>query len=164
MQGGHGPPFKDLMEDKEVPKALKRFGELVGYTEADLEQFQAGDPRLRQMERLGRAAARYAIAAEVVKARNCNSGNQEGDKFILDVDGNFLPKFCPPRLCVYAMSQLAVPVALINERLSEGLDPNQFHFMHQVRCLDVGVQCGGYGEVRFEVKVVPRQKDSKPRP
>jgi hypothetical protein len=53
---------------------------------------------------------------------------------------------------------LAVPVALINERLGEGLDPSQFHFMHQVRCLDVGVECGGYGEVRLEIKVVPRVK------
>jgi uncharacterized repeat protein (TIGR04076 family) len=143
------------MEDN---KALKRFGELVGYTEADLEHFQPGDPRLRQMERLGRAAARYSIQAEVVRARHCNSGYREGDKFILDVDGNFIPKFCPSRLCVYAISQLAVPVALINERLSEGLDPNQFHFMHQVRCLDVGVACGGYGEVMLEIKVVPRVK------
>jgi uncharacterized repeat protein (TIGR04076 family) len=116
------------------------------------------------MERLGRAAAKYSIAVEVVAARNCNSRYQAGDIFILDVDGNFIPKFCPPKLCVYAVSQLAVPVALINERLSEGLDPNQFHFMHQVRCLDVGVACGGYGEVRFEVKVVPRVKDTKPRP
>jgi len=144
-------------------KALKRFGELVGYTEVDLKQFQAGDPRLRQMERLGRAAARYSIQAEVVKARNCNSGYRVGDKFILDMDGNFIAKFCPPRLCVYAISQLAVPVALINERLSEGLDPNQFHFMHQVRCLDVGVDCAGYGEVRLEVKVVARVKELKVR-
>ena len=142
----------------EENKALKRFGELVGYTEADLEQFQAGDPRLRQMERLGRAAARYSIQAEVVKARNCNSGYQAGDKFILDVNGNFITKLCPARLCVYAISQLAVPVALINERLGEGLDPNRFHFMHQVRCLDVGVECGGYGEVMFGIKVVPRVK------
>ena len=148
----------------EENKALKRFGELVGYTEAELVLFQPGDPRLRQMERLGRAAVRYSIQVEVVMARNCNSGYQAGDKFILDVDGNFITKFCPSKLCVYAISQLAVPVALINERLSEGLDPNKFHFMHQVRCLDVGVVCGGYGEVRFEVKVVPRVKDSKPRP
>jgi uncharacterized repeat protein (TIGR04076 family) len=139
-------------------KALKRFGDRVGYTEADLKQFQAGDPRLRQMERLARAAARYSIQAEVVKARNCNSGYQPGDKFILDVNGNFITKLCPARLCVYAISQLAVPVALINERLGEGLDPNQFHFMHQVRCLDVGVECGGYGEVMLEIKVVPRVK------
>ena len=149
------------MEDH---KALKRFGAKVGYTEAELALFQDEDPRLRQMERLGRAAARYSIAARVVRANNCNSGYQEGDTFILDVDGNFITKFCPSRLCVYAISQLAVSVALINERLSEGLDPNQFHFMHQVRCLDVGVACGGYGEVRFEVKVVPRVKDAKPRP
>jgi len=149
------------MEDN---KALKRFGDRVGYTEADFKHFESGDPRLRQMERLGRAAARYSIAVEVVKARNCNSGYREGDKFILDVDGNFITRFCPSRLCVYAVSQLTVPVALINERLSEDLDPNQFHFMHQVGCLDVGVACGGYGEVRFEVKVVPRVKESKPRP
>jgi len=146
------------MEDREKPKALKRFGELVGYSESDLEHFQAGDPRLRQMERLGRAAARYSIQAEVVRARHCNSGYKVGDTFILDVDGNFITKFCPAKLCVYAISQLAVPVALINERLSEGLDPNRFHFMHQVRCLDVGVECGGYGEVMLEVKVVPRVK------
>ena len=149
------------MEDN---KALKGFGDRVGYTEADFKHFEPGDPRLRQMERLGRAAARYSIAATVVQARNCNSGYQAGDRFILDVDGNFITKFCPSRLCVYAVSQLTVPVALINERLSEDLDPNQFHFMHQVRCLDVGVACGGYGEVQFEVKVVPRVKESKPRP
>ena len=143
------------MEDN---KTLRRFGELVGYTETDLKHFQVGDPRVRQMERLGRAAARYSIAAEVVKARHCNSGYKQGDKFILDVDGNFLTRFCPSRLCVYLISQMAVPVALINERLSEGLDPNQFHFMHQVRCLDVGVECGGYGEVMLEIKVVPRVK------
>ncbi len=148
----------------EVNKNLKRFAEKVGYREADLARFQSGDPRLRQMEKLGRAAARYSIVAEVVAARHCNSGYQVGDKFILDVDGNFHPKLCPPKLCVYAVSQMAVPVALINERLSEGLDPNQFHFMHQVRCLDVGVECAGYGEVRFEIKVVPRVKEAKPRP
>jgi uncharacterized repeat protein (TIGR04076 family) len=143
------------MEDKRV---LKRFGERVGYTEVEMEQFGAGDPRLRQISRLARAAARYSIAAEVVRSRNCNSGYQEGDKFILDVDGNFITKLCPPRLCVYLISQLVVPVALINERLSEGLDPNQFHFMHQVRCLDVGVDCAGYGEVMLRISVVPRVK------
>jgi len=149
------------MEDN---KTLKRFGERVGYTAADLAHFQAGDPRLRHMERLGRAAARYSIQAEVVRARNCNSGYQEGDKFILDVDGNFLPKLCPSRLCVYLVAQLVVPVALINERLSEGLDPNQFHFMHYVRCPDLGVECSGYGEVMLAVKIVPRIKEAKPRP
>ena len=144
-----------MMDEK---KFLRRFGERVGYTEAEMELIPEGDPRLRQITKLTRAAARYSIQAEVVAAKNCNSGYQAGDKFILDVDGNFVTKFCPPRMCVYLMAQMPVPVALINERLSEGLDPNQFHFMKYVRCPDAGVECSGYGEVMVEVSVVPRVK------
>ncbi len=61
-------------------------------------------------------------------------------------------------MCVYLVSQLTVPVALINERLSEGLDPNDFHFMRYVRCLDTGVECLGYGEVMLKVQVIPRER------
>ena len=139
-------------------KALKRFGNRVGYTPEEMELFQEGDPRLRQMHRLAQAAPKYSIVAEVVQAKNCNSGYQVGDKFALDVDGNFIAKLCPERLCVYAMGQFVVPVALINERVSEGLDPNHFHFMKVVQCPDMGVDCAGYGQVRFEMKVVPRIK------
>ncbi|MFI5331742.1 MAG: hypothetical protein ACHQ2F_12040 [Desulfobaccales bacterium] len=143
----------------EENKALRRYAARVGYTDEETEKFLEGDPRLRLIERLGQVAARYSIVAEVVESCNCNSGYRVGDRFILDVAGNFLPELCPKRLCVYLLSQLTVPVALINERLSEGLDPNLFHFMHQVRCPDAGVDCAGYGEVRLEVKVVtPRIK------
>jgi hypothetical protein len=72
------------------------------------------------------------------------------------MDGNFITKFCPKKLCVYLSSQLTIPVAQINERLSEGLDPNHFHFMRYVRCPDVGVECFGYGEVMLKVEVVSR--------
>ena len=139
-------------------KYLRRFGERVGYTEAEMEAIHEGDPRLRQIVKLTRAAARYSIQAEVVSARHCNSGYKAGDKFILDVDGNFVTKLCPARLCVYLMAQMQIPVALINERLSEDLDPNQFHFMKFVRCPDAGVECAGYGEVMVQVSVVPRVK------
>jgi len=139
-------------------KSLRRFGERVGYSDAEREQFTEGDPRLRQITRLTRAAARYSIQAEVVAARHCNSGYQVGDRFILDVDGNFVTKLCPPRMCVYLVAQMQVPVALINERLSEGLDPNQFHFMRYLRCPDAGVECSGYGEVMLRINVVPRIK------
>lgn len=140
------------------PKALKRFGARVGYTQEEMELFKEGDPRIRHMHRLAQAAPKYSLVAEVAQAENCNSGYQKGDTFVLDVDGNFISNLCPRRLCVYAVSQFTVPVALINERLSEGLDPNEFHFMKTIRCLDVGVQCKGYGRVRFDMRVVPRIK------
>ncbi len=147
------------MADKAAEKALKRYAARVGYTDEEVEQFPEGDPRLRLIHRLGEVAARYSIVAEVIKSCNCNSGYRVGDRFILDVAGNFLLELCPKRLCVYLLSQLTVPVALINERLSEGLDPNLFHFMHQVRCPDAGVDCAGYGEVTVAIKAVtPRIK------
>ncbi len=108
------------------------------------------------MERLAEAAPRYAIEAQVVASSHCNSGHVAGQKLVLDVDGNLISKLCPKKVCVYLASQLVVPVALINERLSEGLDPHAFHFMRTVRCPDTGVHCLGYGEVKMRVRVVPR--------
>jgi len=140
---------------------LNKFAARVGYSQADLEHFQEGDPRLRQMEKLAKAAPRFSIEGKVIKSRHCNTGYKVGDRFILDVDGNFITKLCPEKICVYLSSQLVVPVALINERLSESLDPNSFHFMHFVKCLDVGVECSGYGEVMLEMKAVPRVKHLK---
>jgi uncharacterized repeat protein (TIGR04076 family) len=140
-------------------KLVRKYGERVGYTETELERFQEGGHRIRQVSRLSRAAGKYSIKAEVVDSRNCNSGHIVGQTFILDVDGNFITKLCPSKMCVYLLSQLTIPVALINERLSEGLEPNDFHFMRFVRCPDSGVDCYGYGEVMLRVQVVPRVRE-----
>lgn len=76
----------------------------------------------------------------------------------MKIKSNFITKLCPKKLCVCLISQLAIPVAVINERLSEALDPNDFHFVRHVRCLDTGVECLGYGEVMMQVRVVSRKK------
>lgn len=136
---------------------LRQYGDRVGYDPSDLEKLQEGDFRARHIRRLAKAAAQFSIEAEVVASRHCNSGYKVGDKFVLDTDGNFIAKLCPKKMCVYLISQLMVPVALINERLSEGLDPGPFHFMHYVRCPDTGVDCSGYGEVTVKVGAVPRK-------
>ena len=143
-------------------KIIRRYAERVGYSDAEIEKLSEGNHRVRHINRVFNAAPLYSIEAEVVKARHCSSGYKEGDRFVLDVDGNLIGKLCPKRLCVYLISQLTVPVALINERLSEGLEPNDFHFMRYVRCPDVGVDCSGYGEVMLRVGVVPRRKYVSP--
>jgi uncharacterized repeat protein (TIGR04076 family) len=137
---------------------IRKYGQRVGYSDFEIKKFKEGAHRIRQIKRLSEAAPLYSIEAEVVAARHCNSGHKVGQKFVLDVDGNFITKLCPKRMCVYLISQLTIPVALINERLSEGLPPNDFHFMRYVQCPDVGVECLGYGEVTLKVKVVPRAK------
>ena len=136
---------------------LRLYGEKVGYNDEELEKFKEGGHRVRFLNRLSQVGEKHTIEAEVVRSKHCNSGYKVGDKLILDTYGNFLSKLCPKRMCVYLISQLMIPVALINERLSEDLNPNQFHFMHYVRCLDVGVECSGYGEVMLRVQPVPRR-------
>ena len=139
-------------------KIIKKYGRRVGYTESEIKTFEIGNHRIRQVEKLSKAALEYTIMAEVVEAKHCNSGHTRGQTFTLDVDGNFITKLCPKKMCVYLISQLSIPVALINERLSEGLEPNDFLFMRYVKCPDVGVECYGYGEVMLKVNVVPRNK------
>ncbi len=138
-------------------KIIKRYSHRVGYTNEEEEHFKECGHRIRQVERLSQAAPKYTIVAEVIESRNCNSGHVVGQTFMLDVDGNFITKRCPKRMCVYLISQLTIPVALINERLSERLEPNDFHFMRYARCPDTGVNCYGYGEVMVKVQVVPRE-------
>ena len=137
---------------------IKKYGQRVGYSESQLDSFHKGGHRIRHVERLAEAAPQYSIEAEIAAAQHCNSGHQVGQKIILDMDGNFITKLCPKKMCVYLISQLAIPVALINERLSEALDPDNFHFMRYVKCLDAGVDCLGYGEVIMKVRVVSRVK------
>ena len=139
-------------------EVITRYGRRVGYTDTEISSFCQGGHRVRHVKRISSAASLYSIQAEVVKARHCNSGHETGQKFILDIDGAFISKLCPNKMCVYLISQLTVPVALINERLSEAHDPNDFHFMRYVRCPDVGVECLGYGEVMLKVSAVPRVK------
>lgn len=146
------------MFDKNDQDYLPRYAQRVGYSEEDLGHIGPNDPRRRHINRLAEAAGKYTIVAEVVASEHCNSGHKIGDKLYLDLDGNFLTRLCPKRVCVYLAGQLMIPVALINERLSAGLDPNRFHFAPYVRCPDTGVACSGYGQTMVRVRVVPREE------
>jgi hypothetical protein len=137
---------------------LQRYSQRVGYNAKEIDLFRERGHRIRHVDRLSDAGLLYSIVAEVVEGRHCNSGHKVGQKLVLDINGNFITKLCPSRICVYLASQLTIPVALINERLSEKLEPNDFHFMRYVRCPDAGVECLGYGEVKLKVEVVPRDK------
>jgi uncharacterized repeat protein (TIGR04076 family) len=143
-----------------VEDVVEQFGRRLKYSHREMAQFLEKGHRTRHVKRLSKAAPLYSIEAEVIRSGHCNSGHIEGQKFIMDIDGNFITRYCPNKMCVYLISQLQVPVALINERLSEGHEPNDFHFMRYVRCPDVGVECLGYGEVMLKIQVVSRVKST----
>ncbi len=89
---------------------IRKYAERVGYTNADMEKFRQGGHRIRQVNRLSEAAPLYSIEAEVVESRNCNSGHANGQKMILDIDGNLIAKFCPALRLMQEHGLAALPV------------------------------------------------------
>ncbi|BBD08657.1 hypothetical protein [Desulfovibrio ferrophilus] len=137
---------------------LERFNKYLEYNSDEAAMVAADEPRARFIEALAEASGQYLIVVEVLESANCNSGYNVGDQFVLDVAGNFIAKRCPQRMCVYLISQLALPLGLMNERFCAGLDPNGIHFMRRVNCLDAGVACKGYGAVQVGISAVPRRE------
>jgi hypothetical protein len=64
--------------------------------------------------------------------------------------GILLPDESTASLCLWAIAPLLPFNYMIYDRLYEKLDPNGI-FPDHVRCTDVGVACGGFGEVLFKI-------------
>jgi len=78
-----------------------------------------------------------------------------GDRFYFDGAGNLLTKRCPKKVCIYALNAAAGLIFASNELVYAGVDPNEMRFK-RAGCFDVGVRCGGWGRVVFELNVVDR--------
>jgi uncharacterized repeat protein (TIGR04076 family) len=96
------------------------------------------------------------IVAEVVDAHGCNSRHRVGDRIHFDGAGNLLTEFCPKKVCVHVLSATATLIFAANELFYAGVDPNDMRF-NRASCLDVGLQCGGWGKVVVEISVKERE-------
>jgi uncharacterized repeat protein (TIGR04076 family) len=123
----------------------------VGYTDAEMELFKKRPfPHKILQTKVITDVIRTNIIFEIVEAHNCNVGHKAGDKFYFNGEGYIITSKCPEKICPHLMPFMARMMWLIPERLYEGLDPKPtFPFGH---CDDVGVRCGGMGQVLMEVK------------
>jgi len=125
----------------------------LGYTDDELEKFK-NDPRNRKIMAKSKDLLGKTIVFEVVKSRGCNIEHKVGDKFLFSAEGYMLAHKGPKKVCPYILPAMARLVWIIQERIYEGLDPKPF--FHRAHCDDVGLDCGGWGCVVFEAKVVDR--------
>ena len=123
----------------------------VGYTDAQMKLFKKHPLSQKMLQtKTITNILRTNIIFEVVEAHNCNIGHKAGDKFYFNGEGYMITKKCPDKICPYLMPFMAHTMFLIQDRLFEGLDPiPTFPFGH---CMDVGVECGGMGQVLLETK------------
>lgn len=121
----------------------------LGYDDEQMALFKA---RAKNAEIVEAAPALMGktLVAEVVDAHGCASQHKVGDKFYFDGAGNLLTKHAPERVCIHALSAASVLMYVADELFYAGADPNDMR-LNRVGCLDVGVQCGGWGHVVMEV-------------
>ena len=132
------------------------FQKRLGYKDEEMRVFR-DNPRNVDIVSQGSALMNKMIVVEVVESHGCNSRHKVGGKFYFDGAGNLITELCPKKVCVHALSAMATLIFASNELFYAGVDPNEMRFK-RAGCIDVGLQCGGWGNVVMEIKVEDREE------
>lgn len=139
-----------------INEEIKSFiQEHLGYTDEEMKIFLENP---KNIEILTKAPdlMKKTIVIEVVKSHGCNSQHKVGDKFYFDGIGNLLTKLCPKRICISALSAVEKLIYASTALSYAGANPNEMEF-NRVGCSDVGLQCGGWGNIVMEIRVEDRK-------
>lgn len=128
----------------------------LGYNDDEMKKFRE-NPRNADVISKAPALMDKTIVIEVVETHGCNSRHNVGDRFYFDGSGNLLTKLCPSRICFGAMSAMPALVSMAHELFYAGVDPNEMRFK-RVGCIDIGINCGGWGRVIMDIKIEDRKK------
>ena len=133
-------------------KISKEMQEKYGYSDEQAESLNEGQAKL--VGEIG-GVLDYRIIAEVVRSENCISGHNVGDKFVMNGAGQLLPEECTNknRLCMFAVGKLTHAAAIVFDRIMSGQDPTSGSVFEVMRCEDVGVENGGWGEIVMKIRV-----------
>lgn len=133
-----------------------RLQDHLGYSNEEMVLFKKNP---RNMEVLSKTPELMSktIVMEVVEAHGCASQHKVGDKFYFDGAGNLLTKLNPKKICAFALSVMTPLIFTAGEMVYAGADPNKMMFK-RTGCFDVGIQCGGWGNIVVELSVVDRDK------
>jgi uncharacterized repeat protein (TIGR04076 family) len=121
----------------------------LGYNDEEMNQFRS-NPRNEDVLAKGEELSKTRFTIEVTHAEGCNSRHKVGDKIHLDGYGNLIREQSPEKLCIFALSALSPLLYSAQELIYAGIDPNEMRFK-SVGCVDVGLQCGGWGKVTMRL-------------
>lgn len=145
----------------EVPKLTKemetqlraQLKEAFDLTDEQIDKYILASPeRLKSFLNLGTRIFDYKMIAKVIKSRNCASKLKPGDRYVFSAAGTLLPDQCTASLCLWALAPMLLFSYIVYSRLNEGLEP--IITPNRVKCTDVGIECGGVGEVLFEMSCI----------
>ena len=128
----------------------------LGYDNEQMKHFK-NNPKNANLLSKAPLLKSKTIVAEVLDSHGCNSEHKVGDKFYFDGFGNLLTNKSPKKICIYALNAIVPQIFAVTELLLADVDPNEMRF-NRAACFDVGVQCGGFGRIVFDIKVIEKEK------
>jgi len=131
----------------------------LGYSDEEMQIFRE-DPRNAKVLAAVPEMNSKTIVFEVIESKGCNSRHVVGTRFYFSGDGNLITKMAPSKVCAYILPILTQAIYGIQELWYAGADPNQLCFK-RAGCFDVGVQCGGWGQVKVESRIMDREEAIK---
>ena len=130
--------------------------EHLGYSDEEMDIWMA-NPRNQEAVLKAPALLKKTIVIEVIEAHGCSSLHKVGQKFYFDGPGNLLTNLSPKRICIYALSQMERLIFAAQELFYAGVDPNELR-IKRGGCFDIGLKCGGWGRIVFEIRFEDRKK------
>ncbi len=89
---------------------------------------------------------------EVVGSHGCGCKHKKGDKIYFDGLGQLIPELSPKRICAFSISAVSQLIFTAQELVYAGVNPNDM-CLNRAGCYDVGINCGGWGNIVLEFKV-----------
>ena len=126
----------------------------LGYTDEEMKAFRE-NPRNEDVLAKSSVLMNKTIVLKVVESHGCNSRHKVGDKFYFDGAGNLLTESSPKKICVFSLNSAATLIFAVSEMIYAGVDPNEIRFK-RAGCFDVGLSCGGWGQIVYELRVEDR--------
>ena len=136
------------MENESIKNILKQ---IVNISDEDWEVFKGNSPGPQKFFARINEIAKHRIVAEVIEARYCAAGIKVGQKIVIE-GGALVPEKSTAPLCMRGLAPLTGFVNTILEKIIAGEDPNDRVF-RVAACLDPGLDAGGLGKVKFDVRV-----------
>ncbi len=125
----------------------------LGYDDEEMAQFR-NNPKTAGIVAKLPLLMQTKFVCEVIKSGGCGAQHRVGDKLYFDGFGCLIPEMNPKRTCAFAISSISQLIWTAQELVYAGVDPNEMH-LNKVCCIDVGVKCGGIGNVVFAFKAEP---------
>lgn len=129
----------------------RRMKQKLGWTDEELDRLTP--QQWRRIDVTSRIE-KYKVIAEVVWAHHCELQPKQGDKYVtrggmLLPDESTFPGICVGALArIYPIIQSSWELMVAEQDLSEML-------INHVKCIDVGSENGGLGEVLFRIYCEP---------